>query len=70
MTEEEREIMDLLVQAHNKFRLLKMTHPNDILEWCDGLHDMQGVIANRIVRRDYPNDFPSYEGSIRVNPDK
>jgi len=54
---EEKEIMDLLVQAHNKFIQLEPTHPSDISEWVDGIHRCQHVLQARIVRRDHPDVF-------------
>ena len=55
--EKEKEIMGLLVEAHNKFIELKQTHPSDITEWVDGIHRCQHILQARIVRRDYPDDF-------------
>ena len=56
-TNEEQEIMDLIVKAHNKFIKIEPTHPSDITDWLDGIHKCQSVIASRIVRRDYPHFF-------------
>lgn len=56
-TREEKEIMDLIVEAHNKFTELKSTHPSDIIEWIDGMHKLQNVLGGRVLRRDYPNVF-------------
>lgn len=56
-TKEENEVMDLLVKAHNKFVKLKRTHPNEMQDWVIPFHSCQGILMNRIVRRDYPNIF-------------
>ncbi len=56
-TKEESEIMDLLVKAHNKFIKLNRTHPNEIQEWITPFHLCQGILINRVVRRDYPGHF-------------
>ena len=56
-TKVEQEIMDLLVEAHNKFVELKPTHPSDITEWVNGIHRCQKTLMARVVRRDYPNEF-------------
>ena len=58
-TNEEQYIMDLLVKAHNRFALQEQTHPDDMREWVDGLHEMQSVLMQRVVRRDYPDFFSS-----------
>lgn len=57
MNEKEKEIMDLLIQAHNKYVLLKPTHPSDVPDWADGIHRLQDILNRRIIRRDYPEDF-------------
>ena len=56
-TQEEKQIMDLIVDAHNKFLQLKQTHPNEINEWINGIHYLQNVLGWRILRRDYPAEF-------------
>ena len=56
-TDEEQRIMDMLVDAHNLFAEVKQTHPDDMREWVDGLHRMQSVLMQRVVRRDYPDYF-------------
>lgn len=68
MNEAEQEIMDLIVQAHTKFIKLDQTHPADMPEWVDGIHSLQGVIADRIVRRDYPDQFKSYPQEQKPEP--
>ncbi len=57
-TPEEKEIMDLLVKAHNLFSKLEPTNPNQIPDWVDGIHKCQYVVMSRIVIRDYPETFP------------
>jgi len=58
-SKEEQEIMDLLVEAHNKFSQLEPTHPSDITEWVFHLHGMQKILGQRVLRRDYPDKFYS-----------
>jgi hypothetical protein len=58
-TKEEKEVMDLLIQAHNKFIKIYQTHPSDIKDWVDGIHRCQSILKCRVVRRDYPNHFYS-----------
>ena len=59
MSEKEKEIMELLLKAHRKFVEIKQTHPSDMAVWVDGIHYCQGVIMQRIIRRDYPDEFYS-----------
>ena len=61
MNEKEREIMNLIVEAHNKYVLLEKTHPSDIKDWVDKIHCLQDILTRKILQRDYPNDFPSYK---------
>lgn len=56
-TKEENEIMNLLTEAHNKFMKLKQVHPNNPIDWVNGIHKCQDVLINRVVCRDYPNYF-------------
>ena len=58
-TKEEKEVMDLLVEAHNKFAKIEQTHPSDINEWVEGIHRCQSILQGRVVRRDYPDVFHS-----------
>lgn len=57
MEENETEIMDLIVEAHNKFMMLEQTHPSDVPDWVNAIHTLQGIIGQRILRRDYPDIF-------------
>lgn len=61
MNDKEKKIMEKLVEAHTLFTELKQTHPSDISEWVNNLHGLQKIIGMRIVRRDYPEDFPTHK---------
>lgn len=56
-TKEEQEIMNLLIEANNKFNNLKITHPSEKDEWLHSFHNLQSLLMCRVTRRDYPNDF-------------
>ncbi len=56
-TKEEKEVLDLLVKAHNKFVKLDRGHPTEMIEWVDAFHRLQDLLGSRILRRDYPNIF-------------
>ena len=60
-SKEEEEAMNLLIDAHGKFSQLEQTHPSDITEWLFHLHAMQRILGQRVLRRDYPNIFPTYK---------
>jgi len=56
-TKEEKEVMNLLVKAHNKFVKIERTHPSEINDWVNAFHTLQSILMNRVVRRDYPETF-------------
>ena len=58
--ETENEIMTHLVSAYNLFSKLESTHPSDREDFTNGIHELQKILGMRILRRDYPNVFPSY----------
>ena len=58
-TEEEAEIMQLLVRAHNKFIGLRNTHKMETTEWVQSFHKLQDLLGARVLRRDYPDTFHS-----------
>lgn len=64
-TEQEEEIMNLLVEAHNKFVEMEQMHPDDMKEWVNGIHKCQNVLKDRVVTRDYPDIFYGTKSKIR-----
>lgn len=58
-TDGEKEIMNHIVSAHNKFVGLERTHPMEIQEWVDAIHRLQDLLGARVLRRDYPTTFPT-----------
>jgi len=54
LTPEEQSVMDDLVSAWNKFVKLEKQHPNDTEEFADAIHRLQGLLAMRPLRRQYP----------------
>lgn len=56
-TDQENEIMNLLIEAHKKFVEMTQMHPDDMREWVDGIHKCQSVLKGRVVTRDYPHIF-------------
>ena len=62
MTEEEKLIMNYLIEAHNLYVKLDIQHPSDINEWTNSIHDLQKIIGMRILRREHSEIFP-----IKIN---
>ena len=59
LDKQEGEIMDLLVEAWNKYIKLNKQHPNEIDEFAIGIHSCQHLLGIRILRRDYPLGWPT-----------
>lgn len=57
MNEQEKEVMELLVQAHNKFIDLPVQHPNDKQEWVSKFHELQRMLMARVAVRANPEIF-------------
>lgn len=57
MTPHEREALDALVAAWNKFVELPVEHPDDQTEFRHGIHQLQHMIMMRSVRRQYCDGF-------------
>lgn len=58
----EKDIMDHLVKAWELYLTLDITHPSHNQEFSEGVHKCQNVLIHKIVQRDYPETFPSYNG--------
>jgi hypothetical protein len=59
LTQEEQLVMDDIVSAWNRFIKLEKQHPSDIDEFREGIHKLQGLLAMRPLRRQYPNYWKS-----------
>lgn len=61
LTEQEGKVMDSLVNAWNEFTKLERTHPDECNYFADGINKCQNILAMRILRRDYPEGYPTYK---------
>lgn len=59
MTDKERELMQHIINVWNTFIDLEKTdwRIDDMNDFRRSLHEMQRIVAMRIVRRDYPDDW-------------
>ena len=57
----EREAWLHLAAAYSAFVKLKSTHPSHQSEFADGIHACQAILGNRVLQRDYPYDFATYD---------
>lgn len=56
-TKEEEAIMELIVNAHNKFVELERGHNMEIQEWVTSIHSLQSILSHRCLRREFPEYF-------------
>lgn len=56
-TKEEEAIMELIVNAHNKFVELERGHSMEIQEWVISIHSLQSILSHRCLRREFPEYF-------------
>lgn len=66
LTPEEDEIMNSLVNAWNKYVKLEVMHPSDNDDFIRGIHLCQYVLSMRILRRDYPNRYPTHNKKVKL----
>lgn len=45
------------VNSTIEFMALDRTHPSEIQDWIVPFHSLQGILMNRVTRRDYPKHF-------------
>jgi len=64
ITKEEKQVLDKISEAHRAFAELEQQHPNDIRDYINGIHILQGLIMQRIARRADPNMFPTYKTKV------
>jgi hypothetical protein len=61
LIDKEGKIMDDLVDAFNNFTELSKTHPNELTDFIQGIHQCQYVLCMRTLRRDYPEGYLTYK---------
>lgn len=58
LTDEDGKVMDLLIEAWDKYIKLPEQYPTEIDEFGQGIHICQNLLAIRIARRFYPKGWP------------
>jgi len=61
LTVNEQKVLERLTECHRAFLVLTPQHPDELREFVDAVHVIQGVLMQRIVRRSYPKGWPTYE---------
>lgn len=60
LTEQEQIVMNKINECYGEYLKLDKQHPDDIRYFVDGIHILQGMLAMRVVRREYPNGWATY----------
>lgn len=58
LTEEEKAVLDPLMQSYDAWLRLEMEHPDDMRYFVDAVHRIQDLLALRVTRRAYPIGWP------------
>ena len=61
LTDEEKEVVDLLADAWNKFVKLPNKHPSDNPDFAQGIHRCQYLVAKRVAVRADPDFWDLYD---------
>jgi len=54
-------VMKHLVSSYEEFSKLKQTHPDDLKDFVFHIHALQRILGQRVLRREYPETFPTHE---------
>jgi hypothetical protein len=57
----EKKCHDALMESYGKFIEMDREHPNEMAEFVDAIHKIQGILAVRVLRRDYPDYWPTHK---------
>lgn len=60
LTQAERAIMHDLRRLQEDYLKLEPQHPNERLEFTDGVHRLSGIMALRAARAAFPDLWPTY----------
>lgn len=55
LTEQELNVMNRICEGYNEFLKLEMQHPSEMQDFVNAIHDIQSILAMRVIRREYPN---------------
>jgi hypothetical protein len=61
LNELEKECMNGLMQAFKAWLKMERQHPDEMRDFIDPLHRMQDLLAVRVVRRIFPDGWPTHK---------
>ena len=56
----EQECMDGLMGSYRAFLKMERQHPDEMRDFIDAVHKSQDILAVRVVRRLYPEGWPTH----------
>lgn len=59
-TDDELQCHNALLKSLNLFLKLPRQHPSENVEFVAAIHQLQGILSTRILRRIYPNGWPTH----------
>jgi hypothetical protein len=62
LTTQELKVMDSISQAYHEFLTLDSQHPNELTDFVNAIHTLQGILAMRVVRRGYSDYWLIHKG--------
>lgn len=57
----EQKVLYKLIELHNAFLEIDRQHPAEYREFIEHLHEIQGLLMERVCRRSYPKGWPAYK---------
>lgn len=54
LMDQELLVMDSITQGYNEWLKLEMTHPYEMQDFINAIHNIQSILAMRVIRRSYP----------------
>ena len=62
LDEAETICMDYLIAALNVWNRIERQHPDEVRDFVDAIHKIQGLLTTRIARRMFPVGWPKKVG--------
>lgn len=59
-TSSERKAWEALGEAVKHFKKLQMSHPSHEKDFCDGIHQAQNILCQRVMQREHPELVATY----------
>ena len=54
LTDQELTVMNRVCEGYSEWLKLEMTHPSEMQDFVNNIHNIQSILAMRVMRRNYP----------------